>query len=189
LADVVNQQWGTSFRDDASALQGLKDNAAMRGKLGKYRPFIERLEARGGEQAALKIMEDITKDQPAPQAPAPQPAPAPDAFVSKEQYERDIFFSQNPSLQPHQELLGALRAANPGKSWAEVRELPAFRPVLEADDLRNSRTPLVSSPRVVTPPSPEQKAEGLKAAIASKDVGTYLVENGMVPIPKGIGET
>lgn len=191
LAEVVNHEWGTNFKDDAAALKGLQDNAMFRGKLGKYRPFIEKLETtRGGENQALKYMEDITKDEVKPVAPQSAPSIDPAGFVSKDQYERDVWFSKNPAYAPYEELVSALKVANPGKSYDEVKELPALKTLVdkanEADEIKNARQPLTSSSRVYANQPAEKRAEAWKQAKETKDFGKFVIEQGMVDIPKGV---
>ncbi len=195
LAELLNQEWGTQFKDDATALKGLKDNR-LAGKLGKYRPYIEQLEStRGGENQALKYMENIINQPEAPQTPASPATPAVDAnkFISKEQYERDMWLSKNPTLADYAPVLDALKATNPGKSYDEVKELPAFKMLFdkasEADEMKNNRAPLTSSSRVVntTPNADYDKA--FAEAKTSKDPerwAKFMAKNKSFSIPKGL---
>jgi len=194
LSEVVNQAWGTNFKDDASALKGLQENAVFRGKLGKYRPFIEQLEnTRGGENEALKFMEDITKQPeqaPASQQPATAQQPSSDQFVSKEDYQKDLWFAEHADYKPHKTIVEALKKANPEKSYEEIVELPDFKSLFsaakEAESFKNSRQPLTSSTRVYTEQPGQKDADAFAAAKKSRDFGSYLVESGRVEIPPGI---
>lgn len=151
LYEVVNQTWGTNFQTDEDALKGLKETKKHVGKFGKYVKVIEQLETlKGGESEAIKLMEELTKEPT--QEAAERPRNDNGQFVSKDEYERDIFFSKQSFDEDTRTILNALKGANPDKSWDAVAELPAFKSVYEAkkarDEAENSKQPVTSSSRI-----------------------------------------
>jgi len=188
LAEVVNRALGTTFQDDASAYKGLENTAKDRGKLGKYRPLIEQLEAtKGGEFQALKVMEQLINQPnnnpvaPQPAAPQPQPqAPSVDTsnFVSRDQYERDLWYGTHKELVEYAPILDALKTSNQGKSYDEVAQLPAFKTFYEkataAENLQNQRQPLVSSNRVYSNAPSEERMKDFEEAKKTKDWSGFL---------------
>lgn len=199
LAELVNREWGTSFKDDAAALEGLRNNR-ISGKLGKYRPFIEKLEiALGGEKQALTFMEQNTNQDPASQAPQPAAtpvAPSSDTFVSKTQYERDMWLASHNDVRDFMPILDALRTTNPGKSYDELMEMPAFKSIYdkakEADDLKNSRQPLTSSSRVYTQTPNADYDKDFEETKKSKDPdrwARFMSKHKSFQLPKGADES
>lgn len=206
FVEVVNETLGTNFKDDETALRTLKERDdylnQLRGSFGKFSPVLERLKAQhGGEEGAIKFMEDLTKKND-PIAPAPAAAPAaaaqptvdPSQFVPRDQYERDNFFAANPALKSHEVILEGLKLKFPDKSWAELAGLPEFKPVLDADTVKANRIPLTSSNRVHVENPDQKDAEAFKAAKdgpqakRAERLATYAIESGRVPIPPGMEE-
>jgi hypothetical protein len=117
------------------------------GKVGKYKPQIDKLESKfGGEKGLQTFMENAIQEQ----TQAAQPS-VDSNFVSKEQYERDNFFSQNPSYAEHRPIIDAMQKAT-GKSLKEVVDLPELKSVLEKvkgyDENQKSKSILHTNPRL-----------------------------------------
>lgn len=146
LKDIMSKELGKNFATDEEALKAVKDTFNYVGKVGKYSPYIEKLEAqKGGEANVTKLMEQLTNPQPEVK---PEGNPQ---FVSKQQYETDTFFAKHSELEPHRELLEALSTKH-GKTLGETSELPAFKSVFEKvqahDAGEKSKSVLHTNPRI-----------------------------------------
>jgi hypothetical protein len=133
--EVANELLGKNYPSNDSAVKSLKDTFGAVGEYGKFQPFIQKLkETKGGEDAVLKIMENLTTETPAPvvqpqAAPAPQVDPA--TFVSKEQYEEDMWFASHQDAASLKTVIKAVKKET-GKSFDEVLELPEIKPLMES---------------------------------------------------------
>lgn len=149
IKDVLSKELGKTFTSDESALKAVKDTFGYVGKVGKVQPILQKLQAKfGGEANVLTLMENLA-DKGLPES---KPEVKDDSkFVSREQYELDTFFAKNSKLEPHRELIDALRIKT-GKPLSEVIELPAFKSVFDKasayDETEKSRSVLHSNPRL-----------------------------------------
>jgi hypothetical protein len=168
LYEVLNAQLGTNYASDDDALKGMKETRSYVGKLGKYRPLIEQLESTKGEQEALHFMENIINEQPA--EVTPEPKVDTEQFVPRSQYEKDTFFSGKSYTAEQFQILEALKATNPDKSWGEVAELPAFKSVIEAQAGEGTSAGLGSSQRINAGTSEDYQKE----FEAAKATGNWL---------------
>jgi len=145
--ELINQWTGKNLPDPVAAQKAVQDTFKYVGEYGKLKPFIDKLKAsRGGEEAVIKFMEELTtqpaaQPEPAqPSQPAVEPAKVDESkFVSKEQYEEDMWFASNPALKEHKTLLRALKKET-GKSFDEVKEHPELKGLLEAKSARQTDT-------------------------------------------------
>lgn len=199
FVDVVNRTLGTTFPDDETAMRSLKEREdylnQLRGSHGKYRPILERIEAEhGGEDGAIKFMEDLTKKNDPPAAAPAAPAVDTSKFVPREQYERDNFFAANPSLKSHEVILEGLKLKFPEKSWSELKDMPEFKPVLDAESAKTNKVPLTSSNRVHVETPDQKDAEAFDAARKSPmskrpgAMADFAITSGRAPIPPGMEE-
>ncbi len=197
LAEVMNETLGTNFKDDTSALEGLKETAKFRGKLNKYRPYIEQLETKkGGENQALEFIKTITMDpEVKPEvsmqaASTPSPTIDTSKFISTEKYEQDMYFTGHPEYQGVKGILTALKSQNPSKSWEEVTQMEEFKDLYgqakEAEELKSSRQPLVSSSRVYQNPDASYEEDIRNAKGNPEKMAEALIRHGKVVIPPGM---
>lgn len=152
VKDALSKALGKDFKDDATALKAVKDTFNYVGKAGKFLPYIEQLQEKyGGEKNVIELMEELTKTDAPEAKEVSQPKVDESKFVSREQYEADTFFSKRPELEPHRELLDALRSKT-GKSLSEAAELPSFKNVFEKvkayEETQNSKSVLHTNPRL-----------------------------------------
>jgi len=143
--ELINQWTGKNLPDPVAAEKAVKDTFKYVGEYGKLKPYIDKLkQSRGGEEAVLKFMEELTT-QPAapavqPSTPAVEPAKVDESkFVSKEQYEEDMWFATHKELSDHKTVIRALRKET-GKSFDEVLEHPELKPLIEAKSARQTDT-------------------------------------------------
>lgn len=144
IKDILAEELGKEFPSDEAALKAVKDTFSYVGKVGKYRPAIEKLESKyGGEKETIKFMEEIIggNEQKVDES----------KFISREQYNTDTFFAKNSNLEPHRKVIEAVRAST-GKSLQEVVELPELKGLVEKasayDKFEESKSVLKSNPRL-----------------------------------------
>lgn len=144
IKDILAEELGKEFPSDEAALKAVKDTFSYVGKVGKYRPAIEKLESKyGGEKETIKFMEEIIgrDEQKIDES----------KFISREQYETDTFFAKNSNLEQHRRVIEALRVST-GKPLQEVAELPEFKGLVEKasayDKFEESKSVLRSNPRL-----------------------------------------
>ncbi len=86
-----------------------------------------------------------------PQPATSQPAVDTSNFVSKEQYEEDMWFASHQDLSEHRTLIRALKKET-GKSYSELMEHPEFKPLIEAKkaqaEAANSKSVIHGNSRV-----------------------------------------
>ena len=159
----LSKELGKDFKDDESAIKAVKDTFKYVGKVGKVLPLMEKLQTKfGGENQALEQLNKIIMDE--------QPKDNGN-FVSKEDYEKDMFFSKNPEHEENREIINALRLANSDKSLKEIVELPAYKNIFDKASAYNksekSKSVLVSNPRL------GQASDKISKARESVKAGNY----------------
>lgn len=142
IKDLLSEELGKEFPSDEAALKAVKDTFNYVGKVGKYRPSLDKIESKfGGEKEALKLMEDMLNMQTNDDS----------KFISREQYETDTFFAKQPNLEPHRKVIEAVRSST-GKSLSEVIDMPELKGLVEKasayDKYEESKSVLTSSPRL-----------------------------------------
>ena len=148
IKDLLSEELGRDFPDDATALKAVKDTFSYVGKAGKYKAYndvIEKLQTKYGDTEKVKqIMENLIDGEVKPQVDSKD-------YISRDQYETDTFFAKNSNLESHRELIEALRVKT-GKSLNEVVELPSFKSVYEKarayDESEKSKSVLTTNPRL-----------------------------------------
>lgn len=143
IKDILAEELGKEFPSDESALKAVKDTFSYVGKVGKYRPHIEKLESKyGGEKETIKFMEEIINGNE---------QKTDDKFISREQYDTDTFFAKNSKLEPHRKVIEALKTST-GKPLQEVVELPELKGLVDKalayDEFEESKSVLKSNPRL-----------------------------------------
>lgn len=168
---------GKTFQKPEDAIKAIKDTKDYVGKVGKYQPYIEKLEAKhGGEKGVQKFMEDVLNGaQPQaqqPQAQQAQPQVDSSKFVSREQYETDTFYAQHPELQPFRTVIDSVKQST-GKPLTEVVTLPDVKGLVEKaskfDEQEKSKSVLHTNPRLG---SAVTKLEEAQEAHSKGDVAT-----------------
>jgi len=156
LKDILKSALGKEFPDNESALKSIKDTYSFVGKAGWYKKAVDAVATAKGldEKGAVKYIMENLPQEPLPQTPAPQveqPAVDQNKFISREQYENDMFFSKNPDLEPHRALLSDLQKAT-NKSLSEVVQSDAFKGIYDKakahDEFEKSKSVLMSNPRL-----------------------------------------
>jgi len=156
LKDILKSALGKEFPDNESALKSIKDTYSFVGKAGWYKKAVDAVATAKGldEKGAVKYIMENLPQEPLPQTPAPQveqPAVDQNKFISREQYENDMFFSKNPDLEPHRALLSDLQKAT-NKSLSEVVQSDAFKGIYDKakahDEFKKSKSVLMSNPRL-----------------------------------------
>ena len=151
--ESLNKALGKEFKDVPTALKSIKDTFNFVGKAGNYRSTMETLTKTLGlsEDEVLKSM--ITNAGSAAKDTAPtKAAKKEDAqYLTREQYETDMFFAKNGDLEPHRTVLEALAKAK-GVSVQEAASSDDFKPIFEKvkgfEEIQSKRTVLESNPRL-----------------------------------------
>ncbi len=155
--DIVNTELNRDYKTNEEAIKAVRETFKYVGKVGKVLPLVEKLQANyGGEANVIKFMEDaLTKKDPIVETPkeVQQSKEAPEGrFVSKEQYEADMFYSKNPQLAESKVLIDALKKANPTKSFDEVVAMPEVKGLFDKakgyDENEKNKSVLRSNPRL-----------------------------------------
>ena len=160
LKDILNQALGKegekAFKDNETALKSIKDTYTSHSKLGWYKKAVDAVaQAKGFDekQAVNYIMETLTQEKP-PVVEAPksqEPAVDPNKFVSREEYDREMFFSKNADYEPYKEVMTNLQKAT-GKSLNEVAAMEPVKALFEKakahDATEKTKSVLMSNPRL-----------------------------------------
>jgi hypothetical protein len=169
LKDVLSAHLGREFPTDEAALKAVKDTFSYVGEYGQVRPQVQALRERAKAEGKplTTLMEELTK----PSAPAETPTNQGN-FLSREEYETDKFFSDNPEYRENRTLVEAF-ALKENKPLREVVTSDSFKSVFEkvraADQNEKSKSVLMSNQRIgeVTDKF-SQASEALKNGDASK---------------------
>jgi hypothetical protein len=154
VKDILGATLGKTFQSDEAALKAVKDTFSYVGMK---------------KEDILKSAGLDTQQMGASTTSTNKEANAVDTsqFISKEQYEQDMFFSKNPELEAHKDLLRGLAVAN-GVSIKDAAELPSFKNVFEKasayDKAQKSRSVLETNPRLGQVTDHMSKAKELSAA-------------------------
>lgn len=146
IKDVLGKELGKEFADDASALKAVKDTFSYVGKKGD--DVLEAMLADPDKAAELK-----TKLAPegTPKNKEADGNIDTSKFISKEQYEEDMFYSQNAVYSPYKAIIKAM-ANSQGISPNEVVEQDEFKSVFTKsqayDEGQQSKSILESNPRL-----------------------------------------
>lgn len=135
------------------------------------------------KETALKSWKDTysyvgKKSEPAP-APVQQSA---DNFVSKEQYEEDMWFAAHPDVADQKTLVRALKKET-GKTLDEVLELPELKPLLEAKKAQaeNSKSVIHGNSRIA---NTADYQTDLEQAIQTGNLADFMAKHKGVAIPE-----
>lgn len=136
LKDWAKEELGKEYNSDEDAAKALKQLNSYVGEYGEVKKLAE--------EKGVNLKDAIAKA-------GQKPVDTSSDFVSKEQYEQDLFYSNNKGYEPLKEVIGAL-SAKEGKSAAEVVETDAFKAIFEkyqkGDEVDKSKSVITSNPRL-----------------------------------------
>lgn len=142
VRDVINSALGKRFESDEAALKAVKDTFSYVGKVGKVLPILDKLREQGvSEDVALSRLQQITESK----------TPDPSKFVSRDEFDEALFYSQNPDYKDQKTIIDALRKTT-GKSLADVVQLEEFKTIYDKakahDATEKTKSVLMSNPRL-----------------------------------------
>lgn len=149
VKDILSETLGKNFSSDESALKFVKDNVSYVGKVRNYQPLIEKIEAKhGGQGEAIKVMEEILKDQPK------QEVVDTSKFAGREEVEalrQEMWESKNPDLIPFKEIISDAAKAR-GISLDEAKNLEGVKATIDKarayEQIENSKSVLQTNSRL-----------------------------------------
>lgn len=149
----INKDLGRDFKTIEDAQKGISDTFKFVGKAGTYQSVMKELTTSLGmdESGVVKHLQTLAGAGKPPVEEKPKPEIDPEGFVSKEQYDRDMFFKDNPKYEPVKALINDMSKAH-GKTAAEVIEMDAFKDVFTKvegfDQTQGKKSVLESNPRL-----------------------------------------
>jgi hypothetical protein len=130
IKDVLGQTLGKQFTSDEAALKAVKDTFSYVGK---------KIDSQHAGQAAATFENNGADNVDTSK------------FISKEQYEQDMFYSKNPQLEEYKDILKGLATAN-GVSVSEAANLDSFKKMFEKtsayDSSQKAKSVLETNPRL-----------------------------------------
>jgi hypothetical protein len=131
IKDVLGQTLGKQFTSDEAALKAVKDTFSYVGK--KIDP--QQAGQAAGQTSANKEADKLDTSK----------------FISREQYEQDMFYSKNPQLEEYKDILSGLAVAN-NVSVSEASNLESFKKMFEKtsayDSSQKAKSVLETNPRL-----------------------------------------
>lgn len=173
--EEINTILGKDFKDADTALKSVKDTFNYVGKAGQLNETMSKLTNELGmsEDGVISALQNLK--QPA------VPEVDPSKFISKEQYDTDMFYKDRTDLEPYRGVLDAL-AFKEGKTLGEVAESDTFKAIYEKasgfDEIQSKRSVLETNPRLNSASDKITNAqdalqESRKAAQAGDTVGAH----------------
>lgn len=173
---------GKEFRDKETALKSVKDTFNYVGDVGKVKNLFAEAKQRlntddnGVLEALQKVMDQQPQGEAQPQAPA-------DAFITREQYQEDMFFSKNPNLEETRDLLTALKDSadeSYAMTWSDFVKTESAKKVIDTfagyQEVQAKKSVLESNPRLGAASdklaNAQQKLETALSAQRNGDVTT-----------------
>lgn len=127
LRDLLKNVLGKDFPSDEAAVKSLKDTYSYVGKAGQV-------------QKELDLMKQQTNGIDTSK------------FISREQYEQDMWYSKHPEYADNKEVISALAQTKGTNNLDEVVKDSAFSSLFEkakkTDELERAKSVLVSNPRI-----------------------------------------
>lgn len=154
LKDRLGEALGKEFKDDETALKAVKDTFSYVGKIGNLQKL---------EDAMSQLKETFKTDETGvitkltQVASAPKEEVDPNNFVSRKEYEDELFYSNNPEYKDHRELISTFRNKqdNQGKSLDELLGengdavlKAALDSIRAGKEAKESKSVLQSNPRL-----------------------------------------
>lgn len=155
LHEVLNEAMGTTFKSPEDAIEGLKNTRDYVGKAGKYSKAVEAVMSAKGlsEDGAVKFIMDTVNNaaQAAEVKPEAQAQGEASKFVSREEFDKTMFYKDNPQLAPYAGVINAV-AAQTGKTLDEAAKDESVKTLIDAkkaqDDSEASKSALTSNGRL-----------------------------------------
>lgn len=149
LAEFVNKELGTNYKDDEAALAGLKQTKDYVGRVGQVMPFFDKAKEKGIPTSKLfEAMDQTLNGQVPPQV---QPVAEPSNYVTKDELSRQLFFKDNPQYQPYEAIIDAMAAQNK-VAPREVVESDQFKSLFDKakgfDEVQKSKSVLQTNSRL-----------------------------------------
>lgn len=155
--DELKAVLGKDFKDPASALKSIKDTYSYVGSQATYKERVSKLASalNTDEQGVLttleKLMENPTPTNEVPVENPTQPV-ATEGFVTRDQYQEDMFFSKNPNLEEVRDILKPLKSQAGDVSWDAFLQSDQAKRVVETftgyKEVQAKRSVLESNPRL-----------------------------------------
>lgn len=159
---------GKDFKDVDSALKSIKDTFSYIGRQDEIRNAVKEMVKRTGtdERAVLSTIEKImsqgnqndevvTPTEVAPQPATPEAKPNTDGFVSRAQYEEDMFFNKKPEYETIKGILKPIKNSSDeykAMSWSDFVQTEQVKELHETyngyNELKGSRSVLETNPRL-----------------------------------------
>lgn len=149
----INKSLGRDFKTLEDAQKGIADTFKFVGKAGNYQTVMKNLQESLGmdEAGVVKHLETTAAAAKPKVEEEKKPEVNTDDFISKEQYDRDMFFKDNPQYDSMKSLINDMSKAN-GKTAAEVVEMDAFKAVFVKvegfDKTQTKKSVLETNPRL-----------------------------------------
>ncbi len=162
IKDVIGETLGKTFETDEAALKSIKDTQSFVGK----------------KVEAVKPVETPTKSG----EPEPAKVPAKE-FVTKEEYDKNLFFAQNPDYnKPELKPVIESLVATTGESIEEVIKSETVKAIVEKitahDKDAEAKSVLKSGNKLGTVTDKGQEAlDALKEVNKAKQAGDHNAEN------------
>jgi sulfur relay (sulfurtransferase) DsrF/TusC family protein len=143
---VLGEKLGKEFKDEASALKAVEDTFKYVSGASKARKALEAvMQSKGlNEEQAIAYIESSALKQ--------EDKIDTSKFVPREQFEESQFYNEKPEYRAHKALIETFVKANPGKSRAEVLEIPevkeTLKKVISHDTIEKQKSVLHSNPRI-----------------------------------------
>lgn len=131
LHEAAGMILGKEFPDTASAAKAMKDTFGYVGKAGEAIKIVETVMTSKGFKTPKEAVDFInTSLQTPPKAdPVKEEKQEIDTskFVSREEFDKKDFYSNNPQLKGHEKLVETYVKANPGTSRDEILKMDDFK--------------------------------------------------------------
>lgn len=132
LKDWAKNVLGKEFNDDQAAEKAIKDTFNYVGEYGQVKKLADE---KGVDLKAA--VQNFNKDD--------------DRFVSREQYQKDMFYKDNPSYAPYSKVINAL-SKELGVNISEVVKTDDFKNIYDKaskfEEIEKSKTVLRSNPQL-----------------------------------------
>lgn len=140
LKDVLGEQLGKSFKTDEAALKAVKDTFNYVGEYGQIKPLVEKA---GGVQELIKQMEELKQPEKTEQA---SPVVDPEKFVSREEYDAEKFYGQNPQYNNPE--VKAILGTKPTEALQNEAVKSAVDKIVSYAEVEKSKSVLETNPRL-----------------------------------------
>lgn len=162
LFELVNKELGTTYKDDAAALAGLKQTKDYVGRVGQVMPFFDKAKELGIPTSKLFEAMDNTINNPQ----GTQPTADTSKFVTREEMDRELFYKDNPQYVPFKPMIDAMATSQKVEASAVVGQ-DAFKTIFDKakgfDEVQRSKSVLQTNSRLgVASDSMTKASEAMK---------------------------